>query len=273
MTSETDEEDETPQEPEQPLWTKAARGALQTAGAVPFVGGLCSAAAGFWSEREQGRLYEFLKRWLGMLEDEIQEKQKTIAEIAIRLDLHDEEISERVKSEEYQSLVRKAFRNWAGAESQIKRDYIRNILSNSAKSRIASDDVVRVFLDWLHSYSELHFVVIAEVYNSRGITRAEIWRRVGKEIPRDDSAEADLFKLLFHDLTVGYVIRQHREVDQHGRFIKKRAGGKKSSADQHMKSAFDDEKFYELTALGRQFVHYAMTEVPAKLAYHPDASE
>jgi hypothetical protein len=34
-----------------------------------------------------------------------------------------------------------------------------------------------------------------------------------------------------------------------------------------MKSAFDDEEQYELTALGEQFVHYAMTDVPPKLEF------
>jgi hypothetical protein len=34
-----------------------------------------------------------------------------------------------------------------------------------------------------------------------------------------------------------------------------------------MKSAFDDDEQYELTALGEQFVHYAMTDVPPKLQY------
>ena len=40
-----------------------------------------------------------------------------------------------------------------------------------------------------------------------------------------------------------------------------------------MKSAFDDDKGYELTALGKQFVHYAMNDLPAKLEYHsPDGA-
>ena len=34
-----------------------------------------------------------------------------------------------------------------------------------------------------------------------------------------------------------------------------------------MKSAFDDTEQYELTALGQQFVHYAMTELSLKIAY------
>jgi hypothetical protein len=34
-----------------------------------------------------------------------------------------------------------------------------------------------------------------------------------------------------------------------------------------MKSAFDNEEQYELTQLGQQFVHYAMTELPPKIEF------
>lgn len=263
------------EEPEDKNWKKAARGALQVAGAVPFAGGLFSAAAGYWSEREQAKLNDFLKQWVRMLEDELREKQATITEIAMRLDLQDEEIADRVKSSEYQSLLKKAFRDWAGAESDKKQEFVRNILSNAAASDLTTDDVLRLFLDWLHEYSELHFLVIAEIYNNDGITRGEIWDRLRPVRPREDSAEADLYKLLFHDLSTGHVIRQHRPTDAYGNFLKQPAQKRRGPASSTMKSAFDEEKGYELTALGRQFVHYAMTDVPPKIEYypHPDMNE
>ena len=34
-----------------------------------------------------------------------------------------------------------------------------------------------------------------------------------------------------------------------------------------MKSAFDREEQYELTELGQQFVHYAMTDLPLRIKY------
>jgi hypothetical protein len=37
-----------------------------------------------------------------------------------------------------------------------------------------------------------------------------------------------------------------------------------------MKSAFDDAEQYEVTALGQQFVHCAMTDVPVKINYAPE---
>lgn len=36
-----------------------------------------------------------------------------------------------------------------------------------------------------------------------------------------------------------------------------------------MESAFEGAKGYELTELGQQFVHYAMTELPLKIEFRP----
>lgn len=256
-------------------WEKYARGAMQVAGgAVPFAGGIFSAAAGHWSEREQERINEFIRAWMQMLEDELREKQQTLAEVIIRLDMHDEKIANRVRSDEYQSLVRKAFRNWAGAESDKKREYIRNILSNAAATDLTSDDVVSLFLDWLQDYTEFHFAVIGDIYQHPGATRWDVWQRLGKGEPREDSADADLYRLLFRDLSTGGVVRQHRETDYAGNFMAKptpkRSRRGAGTGDRRMKSAFDDEEPYELTALGQQFVHYAMQEIVPKIEYHAD---
>jgi len=249
---------------------KIARGALSVVGgAIPFVGGFLSAAAA-WSEHEQEQVNRFFERWLKMMQAEFEEQQRTIIEIAQRLDMHDETIGERVASEEYQSLVRKAFRDWAGAESEDKRVFVRNILSNAAASRIQSDDVVRLFLEWIKRYSELHFRVIGVIANEYGITRRQVWVQIGKGAVREDSADADLFKLLYRDLSTGGIIRQHRETDRYGTFIKKAPQRQTSgTGSRQMKSAFDDGEEYELTELGRHFVSYAMTEVPVKIAYQP----
>lgn len=258
--------------PEEGKGRKIGRGALQVAGgAVPFVGGLFSAVAGAWSEAEQEKVNRFFQHWVKMLEDELKEKERTIIEIMARLDMQDEQIQERVESKEYQSLLKKTFREWSGAESEDKREYIRNILANAAASQVSSDDVVRLFIDWLKNYSELHFKVIAAVYNSAGITRGEIWRKIGKGQVREDSADVDLYKLLFRDLSTGGIVRQHRERDYYGNFIQKRVQKKSRSAGpKPMKSAFDEEDQYELTELGQQFVHYAMTDLPVRIEYDPE---
>lgn len=251
---------------------KVIRAGMQVAGGiVPFAGGIFSAAAGAWSEKEQEKVNGFLKHWLEMLKDEIKEKEQTILEIVSRLDMHDEEIAKRISSDEYQSLLKKAFREWSCAESEEKRGYVRNVLSNAASGKESSDDVIRLFLDWLNGYSEMHFQVIGAIYNDKGISRGGVWKKIGKSEVREDSADADLFKLLFRDLSTGGVIRQHKEIDYAGNYpLKKQGGYKRSQPRTIAKSAFDEEEQYELTALGEQFVHYAMTDLTLKIEYNPD---
>ena len=238
-------------------------------GLPPGFTGFFSAAGGHWSEAEQNKLNDFFRHWLEMLKAEMAEKQKTIIEIAERLDLHDEEIADRVSSEDYQSLLRKGFRDWSGTESEQKRILVRNILSNAGATRIVSDDVVRLFMEWVKTYSEFHFEVVGKIYNNSGITRREVWDALGRAPVREDSADADLFKLLFRDLSTGGIIRQHRETDVYGNYIAKTANrkGPRQVGARPMKSAFDGSDEYELTALGQQFIHYAMTELPMKIAY------
>lgn len=251
--------------------TKIARGALEVIGGiVPFAGGFFSAAAGAWSDTEQDRVNKFFQQWIKMLEDEIREKERTILEIMARLDIHDEKIAERLESKEYQSLLKKTFREWSGAESEDKRTYIRNILVNAAASSMTSDEVVRLFIDWLKTYSELHFKVIAVIYKrgTNGVSRSGVWSGLGKVAVAENSADADLFKLLFRDLSTGGVIRQHREVDYYGNFVPKTPERRpKGSGPKPLTSAFDGEDSYELTELGKQFVHYAMTDLPLKIEY------
>ena len=260
--------------PDEGSTPKVIRAGMQVVGgAVPFAGGLLSAAAGAWSENEQAKVNKFFTAWLKMLEDEIKEKEKTILEIMARLDMHNEETTKRIESKEYQSLLKKTFREWSGAESEDKRAYIRNILANAAATTMTSDEVIRLFIDWLAWYSELHFKVIAIIYKhqSSGISRGAVWTELGKADVPENSADADLFKLLFRDLSTGGVIRQHREVDYHGNFIPKTPQRRpKGSGPKPITSAFDDDDLYELTELGKQFVHYAMTDLPLKIEYKPE---
>jgi hypothetical protein len=108
------------------------------------------------------------------------------------------------------------------------------------------DDVVRMFIQWIDMYSEPHFAVIREVFKSPGCTRQQIWQTIHGADVREDSAEADLFKLLVHDLSTGHVIRQHREKDYYGNFIKREPQRRgRGEASRVMASAFDDDKQYE----------------------------
>ena len=53
------------------------------------------------------------------------------------------------------------------------------------------------------------------VYKSRGITRLGIWRQLSEETtpPKENSSEADLFRMLVGDLSTGRIIRQERQED------------------------------------------------------------
>jgi hypothetical protein len=249
---------------------KISRGALQAVGGlIPFAGGVLSAFAGAWSEKEQEEINNFFKFWAQGLEDELKEKEATLIEVMARLDLQDEKISKRVESREYQSIVRKTFRDWAAAESENKREYIRNILANAASSELSSDDVIRMFFDWIVKYSDLHFQVIAAIYNQNGISRGNIWRKIGRERVREDSADADVYKLLIRDLSTGSIIRQHRARDYNGNPIPKKIISRpKGSGPKPPVSAFDEEEMYELTELGQQFIHYAMTDLPVRIEFN-----
>ena len=246
---------------------KIARFALAClSGAVPVVGGVFSGAGGAWSEAEQNKFNKILEAWLKLHEEEIKEIGRTLFEVMARLDQSDPEIEKRLQSPEYLSIIKKAFRDWSAAESEEKRVLIRNLLANAAATRICKDQIIRLFIEWIDKYSEPHFAVIKEVHKNIGSTRAEIWAEIHGESVREDSAEADLFKLLIHDLSVGHVIRQHREKDYNGNFIKQ-PSKRTSSQSSYLKSAFDDDKQYELTELGRQFVHYTMNEIVPKIGF------
>lgn len=143
---------------------------------------------------------------------------------------------------------------------------IRNLLANAAGGeKLCSDDILRLFVEWIDRYSEGHFRVVRAIYNNAGITRQEIWHKIHGGRVREDSAEADLFKLFMHDLSIGHVIRQHREKDYHGNFLKAPRTKSSGPTNPYVKSAFDDEKGHELTELGRWFVHYTMNEMVPRL--------
>jgi hypothetical protein len=250
----------------------SAGSALGGAAGAPDVGGVIGSAAGgivdgasnHWSDREQGEINSLFNTWLKLQEAEMREIGLTMAEVVERLDMQDETIKERLQSPEYLNLLKKCFRDWSAAESEEKRKLVRNLLVSAAASHITTDDVVRLFVDWIDQYSDLHFKTIRAVYNHDGITRRDMWLSMyqAEGLPREDSPEADLFKLVIQDLNLGHIIRQHRAKDSWGNFIK--AAPRKGVGNGYT-SAFDPIKQYELTELGKQFVHYAMSEYTVKL--------
>jgi hypothetical protein len=238
-----------------------SRFTLAAFGSIPWIGGFLSASSALDAEKEQGKINEFHRQWLEDHKVKIIKLGEMLNYILDRLEQFDDEVKDRIESDEYLTLVRKGFREWDKADTDEKRNLIRNLLSNAGATKLCSDDLIRLFLDWIDTYHEAHFRIIREVYNHSGITRGQIWDRTAGPRPREDSAEADVFKLLIRDLSMGSVIRQYRKTDASGNYIKKSTKGKSRSSSTVMKSAFDDSEPYELTELGRQFVHYTMNEV------------
>ncbi len=239
--------------------------ALAAISNIPWVGGFMSAAADVKLSESNDKIEAIQTSWLNEHQTKLESLVVELEDIGKRFNELGEDIKERVESPEYLQLVGKAFKVWDEATTLEKRKYAVNLILNSAGTEFCSDDVIRLFISWLTDYHELHFKIISEIYNHKGITRYQIWGNINGVFPREDSAEADLFKLIIRDLSTGGVIRQHREVDYHGNFIKKTSSRTKGKSNSKMKSAFDNEEMYELTKLGGQFVHYTMNENVTRL--------
>ncbi len=233
---------------------------------IPWVGGLFSASASLNAEADQIKINDLHRLWLAEHEAKARELIATLMEIFERLDNFGDEIQERIESPEYLTLVRKTFKAWDEADTEEKRQMLKKLILNAGAIKLCSDDLVRLFTSWIELYHELHFSVIKEIYRDPGITRGEMWDVIRGARPRDDSAEADLFKLLIRDLSTGSVIRQEREVDSQGRFRRKRRSPQsRAAASGVMETPFEETKPYVLTELGKQFIHYVMEDVAPQL--------
>lgn len=246
------------QKMESGIGNSVARVVLSALGGIPVAGSFIGAAGTAWSEHDYRKFQQILISWLQVQDEEITAIGRTLAEVLLRVDQENELVKARLQSPEYLSLIKRCFREWSAAESEEKKELIKNLLVHAAAvEQLCPDDVIKMFIQWIDTYNDSHFKIIREIYREPGITRFEIWKRIHKIEVREDSAEADLFKLLIHELTLGMIIRQYREKDDNGNFIKQsRKTPVRSSS--LMKSAFDDDKEYHLTELGQWFVHYTM---------------
>jgi hypothetical protein len=232
---------------------------------IPWVGILMSAAANLKSEAESNYQNYLLKIWVEQHQRKLIELGQTLQEIQSRFQNFGDEINQRIESEAYLALVRKTFRAWDQSDTEEKRRMLGNVVINAGSTRACPDDVIRLFIDWTELYNEVHFAVIREIFHNPGSTRFEIWSAIYGELPREDSENADLFKFLIRDLSTGGVIRQERDVNSLGQFVRKRPM-KRRGTPTTLESAFEDTKPYVLTQLGRRFVHYTMNETVTQLS-------
>jgi hypothetical protein len=244
---------------------------LAALSSIPWVGGVLSAAESYRSEEGATRLNHLQTEWLKEHQKKLALLGETLQEIVTRLSEIGSEIDDRIESEEYLTLVRKAFRIWDESDTEEKRRLLGNVIKNAAGTRATPDDVIRLFLDWIKIYNEVHFALIREIFENPGSTRFDIWTGLYGEIPREDSSSADLYKYLIRELSTGGVIRQERDVNAVGQFVRRRPRNvRRGAAPTTMESAFEDTKPYVLTALGREFVHYTMNELVRRISSESD---
>ncbi|MGV8017879.1 MAG: hypothetical protein AB2L26_06800 [Ignavibacteria bacterium] len=243
-----------------PIGSAIEKVIMAALGIIPWVGGFIAAIASIKSDQKNIKREKLQYQWIDEYTNKMKKLVEALTDINERFKNLGDTIDERIQSEQYLDVVRKAFRAWDESDTDEKRNYIKNLIANAAGTKICSDDVLRLFIDWLKTYHEAHFAVIGHIYGNPNCTRYNIWLSLHGKLEREDSAEADLFKLLIRDLSTGGVIRQVRAITYDGHFLKKPSvkGNIKSST---MESAFEDTKPYELTELGKQFVHYSMTEI------------
>ena len=236
--------------------------ALAALGSIPWVGSFISAAASIELEKEEIERDSLQSQWLEEHQSKLEKLHETLEYVVSRLESLGEEINQRIESPEFLDIVRKGFRVWDKSDTDEKRKYVADLIANASGTSIASDDVVRLFVEWLDKYHEIHLHVIKALFNNPGATRGDIWRIVyGDKVQREDSAEADLFKMIFHDLSTGHILRQERAKTAGGDFIKRRPIKTTRASSPYMEYAFEDTKPYELTDLGSKFVHYALNDV------------
>jgi hypothetical protein len=235
-------------------------------GSIPWIGGVLSAGESFRAEEGTHRQNYLQTQWLNEHQRKLLELAKTLQDIQKRFESLGAQIEERIQSEEYLGLVRKAFRVWDQADTDEKRRLVANLVTNAASTRACSDDVIRLFIDWIGLYNEVHFAVIREIFQNPGSTRFDMWTGIYGELPREDSSAADLYKFLIRDLSTGGVLRQERDVNALGQFVRKRARHvRRGMGAATLESAFDDTKPYVLTAMGKEFVHYTMNEIVTRI--------
>lgn len=246
---------------------KYARFAVAALSSIPWVGGFIAASASLNAESEQQGINELQRLWLEEHKEKIKELNATLADIFIRLETFGDEVEQRMESPEYLALVKKAFRSWDEADSDTKKQMFKQLITNAGAIKLCPDDLIRLFLHWIELYDETHFIVIKEIYQHPNITREQLWNNIHDARPREDSSEADLFRYLIRDLSTGGVIRQARETDMAGHFLKRDTRGQSHQpAGRFMESAFENTKPYVLTELGKKFVHYVMEDVVSQIA-------
>jgi hypothetical protein len=102
---------------------------LAALGSIPWVGGFLSAAATFKTEESGIRQNTLQTEWLREHEKKLFTLKDALEAIYARFENLGDTINERIQSEEYLKLVRKAFRVWDEAEQTARaQEYVPTML-------------------------------------------------------------------------------------------------------------------------------------------------
>ena len=129
-------------------------------GIIPWVGGYLSAIESYKSGELQVKHNLLYEQWLTVHADKMNTLRKMLSEILKRFEEFSDDINERLESEEYLQIVKKAFRSWDNADTTEKQELIRKLIANAGAHKLVTDDLIRLFIDWLNLYHEIHFAVI-----------------------------------------------------------------------------------------------------------------
>ena len=108
---------------------------LAALGSIPWIGGFLSSAATFKTEEGSRRTDNLHTQWLEEHARKLADLRSTLETIVRRFENLGPAIDERIQSEPYLQVVRRAFHVWDEASTEEKRRYIGNLVANAAGTR------------------------------------------------------------------------------------------------------------------------------------------
>jgi hypothetical protein len=111
---------------------------LAALGSIPWVGGFLSVAAELKLQEHDTQETSLQSQWLQEHARKLEELSETMEQTASRFEALGEQIDERLQSEEYLDVVRRAFRAWDRADTNEKRGYIGLLIANASATSLQS---------------------------------------------------------------------------------------------------------------------------------------
>lgn len=222
----------------QHVFNKIAKAALSS---IPWVGGFLSTAANLRRIEARMQVNQLHRQWLEEHRVKMNRLGQTLLAIMQRLETFGEEANTRLESDIFLEVVRQGFRLWDQADNEEKRQLITRLLINAGVASVEAFERIRLYQDWIARYHAAHFGLIRVIHQRLGHTLEKPEKEPAAMQNGNLNAAVEWQALLLRDLEAGGVIRQQKTTEAH--------------------SASMTAEDFELTALGRQFVHLTMNEL------------